>query len=164
MNGCIKNVPRLLDLHAFEDALNLICRKATVAPIYVENWIDDELTPLNFTFHQGNLFHSSAHKAIKSLTLNIDCGCRLATYCKRGQCCARKFSSNKHPYQNSRLNNDNDRIVECSSECLCDRNCPLRLVQVSSCCFSANYTKKLFCREADKCLLFCSELLIVGGP
>lgn len=119
----------LLRFHAWEDALNKACREAMVAPIYVENWHDDEVAPPNFVFGQQNIFHKSAKSILKPLMPEIHCLCQGSSYCKRDSCCSSLIKSN-FPYVNAKLSNERTKIVECSNGCQCDRNCPARLVQV----------------------------------
>jgi hypothetical protein len=81
-------ISNLLALSAWEDQLNLVCREAGVAPIFVENWIDDEIEPENFTFGQGNIFHESAKRLVKLMKTDYKCSCSERTYCNRNACCA----------------------------------------------------------------------------
>jgi hypothetical protein len=87
-------ISNLLALAAWEDHLNFVCRNAGIAPIFVENWIDDERAPENFTFIQGNILHESARKLIKVMDIDYNCACNGQQYCNRGQCCASVSYSN----------------------------------------------------------------------
>lgn len=101
----LARINNLLALSAWEDQLNTVCRDAgskwfkktsifeknllfLVAPIFVENWIDDELAPEDFRFSQSNIFHESAKRLLKPMKTQYRCSCNGRTYCNRNSCCA----------------------------------------------------------------------------
>lgn len=126
----ISDFPQLSKIMLWEDRWNEVCREAGIAPLQIENWIDDECEPPDFRFIQFNQFHGDALKLLESMKMKVKkCKCDGSIESK-GKHCSTLLGS-KFPYQGSRLLTFNldRRIIECSEGCDCDANCPSKVVQ-----------------------------------
>ncbi|KAL3106560.1 hypothetical protein niasHT_016682 [Heterodera trifolii] len=126
--------------HRWEDEMNAVIRvwekrnKCKQAPIYVENWVDDQIPPTDFAFVLENTFSSRVQQYMKGFLKLEFCMCKAngLTCGAAVNCCSEIFGQLYCYGENSKLDVCKARgnwIVECTDGCSCDIYCPTRVVQ-----------------------------------
>uniref|UniRef100_A0A1I8BCR3 Histone-lysine N-methyltransferase n=1 Tax=Meloidogyne hapla TaxID=6305 RepID=A0A1I8BCR3_MELHA len=129
----------LINCHQWEDEMNNLIKSKTPrqAPIYVENWVDEEAKPKKFQFILENRFSKETEKALVGIP-NIEhckCGNEKEEQCgSKHDCCPYNFNQNYCYLEDGRIDSKQTYmnkywIVECTDACKCGVTCPTRVVQ-----------------------------------
>nr|CAD2195293.1 unnamed protein product [Meloidogyne enterolobii] len=128
----------LVNCHQWEDEMNNLIKSRTPrqAPIYVENWVDEEAKPKKFEFILENRFSKEVEKALQGIP-NIEhckCGNEEEKCGAKHDCCPYNFNQNYCYLEDGRIDSKQTSmnkywIVECTDACKCGLTCPTRVVQ-----------------------------------
>uniref|UniRef100_A0A914M159 Histone-lysine N-methyltransferase n=1 Tax=Meloidogyne incognita TaxID=6306 RepID=A0A914M159_MELIC len=128
----------LINCHQWEDEMNNLIKSKTPrqAPIYVENWVDEEAKPKKFEFILENRFSKETEKALQGIP-NIEhckCGNEEEKCGAKHDCCPYNFNQNYCYLEDGRIDSKQTYmnkywIVECTDACKCGLTCPTRVVQ-----------------------------------
>ncbi|CAD5210651.1 unnamed protein product [Bursaphelenchus xylophilus] len=103
----------------WETDMNLLNRKKGHAPIYVENWVDEEAKPEGFVFVLEYIYHTSAEGIIKKNPNPAHLACT-----KKKHCCSNWYK--KNCLQSKFFN---EHLKECTPICGCGPGCKNRYTQ-----------------------------------
>ncbi|KAI6172339.1 Histone-lysine N-methyltransferase [Aphelenchoides besseyi] len=113
----------------WEDRLNAVCTAAGVAPIYVENWVDDELAPKDFKFIQRNIIRDDVYLEFTHVPKALGVRCECENSCSTSEICCDKFYHKTFAYDEQRVKPNVEYIIECSDQCDCSLSCKNRVLQ-----------------------------------
>ncbi|XP_065674619.1 histone-lysine N-methyltransferase SUV39H2 [Hydra vulgaris] len=110
----------------WETLLNKICHEDPV--IAVENFVDNEGPPDNFTYVRQNITHGLANDLLDP---NFLAGCECFPRCSQNTCSCPKNSGHKFAYDRNKrvLLPPQSPIYECNKRCKCGDDCPNRVLQ-----------------------------------
>ncbi|CAD5218332.1 unnamed protein product [Bursaphelenchus okinawaensis] len=114
----------------WEYELNLVNKRFKVAPIYIENWVDDAREPIHFQYGQKNRITADAEAVFGEGSLvKQKCDCK--PRCLPESCSCAKVEGTTLTYKNGLLNINyqHNRVVECGGLCGCGNDCPTRVIQ-----------------------------------
>ncbi|CAD5207074.1 unnamed protein product [Bursaphelenchus okinawaensis] len=115
------NYVALYACHQWENEMNVQNIAHGISPVYVENWVDFEAKPPNFTFTWKSIYHVSSEKVIGAGQLNP----AFFSCTQRKHCCKNFLERQRviHPafYE--------DTLYECSEMCKCGPSCRNRETQ-----------------------------------
>uniref|UniRef100_A0A915J472 Histone-lysine N-methyltransferase n=1 Tax=Romanomermis culicivorax TaxID=13658 RepID=A0A915J472_ROMCU len=118
----------LAKLKESQRKIDEVCHKNNLKSIKLENNVDYELFPENFSFIVENIYDKSINFDKEALI-----GCKCALRCSlKDNCCPIEMGSElayKRNGQIMRPEFERKPIYECNSKCSCDSTCPNRLVQ-----------------------------------
>lgn len=127
----------MLFCHRWEDEMNRIIKNAAFrqAPIYVENWVDEEAAcPKKFKYILNNCFSTEAAHYFKGIPQIEHCSCsETGQKCGITENCCPDYLNQVYCYTDDGRPNPQQTkkywIIECTDSCSCDITCPTRVVQ-----------------------------------
>ncbi|CAD5235700.1 unnamed protein product [Bursaphelenchus xylophilus] len=102
----------------WETEMNLINLSKGIAPLYVENWVDDEAAPDDFFFCTEYIYHTSAEGIVQSNMSNKRCD-------KQRHCCKNFLNKQRYLHPNF----FEHHLYECTPRCECGPKCRNRVTQ-----------------------------------